>query len=278
MFNLEQSITEWRRQMTVGGVKIPAVLDELEGHLREEVRVQMAGGVSEREAFEAAVAGIGNAKSVRAEFDKIKGAASLPLMISMSVWGMLAALIVFLVLRQMAKGRFGPLMGIHVFAVMMGFLGAFVVGSLGVCYLWRQLFGALSPDRGGLLRRAASVFIQISLAFTVVGYLLGMFYTSKYRGFYWSGSFKEIGALCTILWFVALVVIQQFKRVDEYSLMLLCAGSNVVVAMGWFGAGILVVDPRLTHFLNYWPLEIFVIAHLLFIAMSFGRGLRPVQS
>lgn len=191
MYNLEKEIASWRQRMAAGGIKALAVLDELEGHLREEVRVQMAGGVGEPEAFDAAVARIGNAKSVRSEFDKIKGAASLPLMISMSVWGMLVALIVFLVLRQMAKGRFGALMGMHVFTVTTGFLAAFVVGSLGVCYLWRQMFGALSPDRGGLLRRAASVFIQISLAFTVVGYLLGMFYTSKYRGFYWSGSLRK---------------------------------------------------------------------------------------
>ena len=38
MFNLDQSITEWRRQMLAAGIKTPALLDELESHLRDDVR------------------------------------------------------------------------------------------------------------------------------------------------------------------------------------------------------------------------------------------------
>ena len=278
MHNLEEEIARWRQRMAAGGIKAPAVLDELEGHLRDEIRAQMASGTSECEAFEVAVARIGSAKSVRAEFDKIKGATSLSMMISMAVWGALVGLLVFLVLRQMAKGRLDALLGAHIFTLTTGFVGAFVAGSLGVCYLWRQLFGTLSLDGGASLRGAASVFTRISLVFTVVGFLLGMLWASKHRGGYWLGSFKEIGALGLLFWLAALEAVQRFRRANEHSLMLLFAGSNVIAAMGWFGAAILNVNPELNHFLNYWPLEIFVAVHLLFIAMSFGRGLKPVES
>ena len=40
MFNLDQSITEWRRQMVAGGIQSPRVLDELESHLRDDAEEQ----------------------------------------------------------------------------------------------------------------------------------------------------------------------------------------------------------------------------------------------
>jgi len=50
MFNLEQSIAEWRRQMLAAGVKNPNVLDELEIHLREDVEKQMREGSGAQQA------------------------------------------------------------------------------------------------------------------------------------------------------------------------------------------------------------------------------------
>jgi hypothetical protein len=37
MFDLEQTISEWRRQMLSAGIKTPVPLEELEIHLREDV-------------------------------------------------------------------------------------------------------------------------------------------------------------------------------------------------------------------------------------------------
>jgi hypothetical protein len=70
MFNLNQAITEWRQQMAVGGIKTPAVLDELESHLREEIERQMRSGTSERPAFEVAVRKIGPVNALKNEFKK----------------------------------------------------------------------------------------------------------------------------------------------------------------------------------------------------------------
>ena len=38
MFDLEQSISEWRRQMLAARIPTPVPLEELEIHLREEIR------------------------------------------------------------------------------------------------------------------------------------------------------------------------------------------------------------------------------------------------
>ncbi len=42
MFNLEQSIAEWRQQMLAAGPKNPTPLNELESHLREDMRAILA--------------------------------------------------------------------------------------------------------------------------------------------------------------------------------------------------------------------------------------------
>jgi len=73
MFNLEQSISDWRRRMLAAGVKNPNVLDELESHLREDVERQIQSGSSAEQAFEAAVQRIGQAGSLKREFAKVGG-------------------------------------------------------------------------------------------------------------------------------------------------------------------------------------------------------------
>jgi hypothetical protein len=73
MFNLNQAIAEWRRQMLAAGVKNPNVLDELESHLREDVEKQVREGSSARQAFEVAARNIGQANVLQTEFTKAKG-------------------------------------------------------------------------------------------------------------------------------------------------------------------------------------------------------------
>jgi hypothetical protein len=73
MFNLEEKIADWRRRMLDAGVKTPNVLDELESHLREDVEQQMHSGVNAQQAFEIAVAQIGQAGPLKREFAKVGG-------------------------------------------------------------------------------------------------------------------------------------------------------------------------------------------------------------
>ena len=75
MFDLEQSIVDWRKQMLAAGIKTPAPLKELEIHLREEIVQQMKSGLGEQQAFNSAVQKIGEAPGLKAEFNK----ASTPL-------------------------------------------------------------------------------------------------------------------------------------------------------------------------------------------------------
>jgi hypothetical protein len=73
MFNLEESILEWRRQIMDVGLKNPNVLDELESHLREEAERQVKLGLPPQDAFETAVQRIGEVKTLNHEFKKNTG-------------------------------------------------------------------------------------------------------------------------------------------------------------------------------------------------------------
>ncbi len=68
MFDLEQAIAEWRRQMIAAGIKTPVPLEELEIHLREEIERQLHKGINAQAAFDAAVKQLGHADVLRQEF------------------------------------------------------------------------------------------------------------------------------------------------------------------------------------------------------------------
>ncbi len=73
MFNREQSIAVWRKQMLTAGINSPEPLEELESHLREEIERQMKSGLSlsEQEAFNFSVRTIGQPGELKTEFEKV---------------------------------------------------------------------------------------------------------------------------------------------------------------------------------------------------------------
>src|SRR5689334_10989039 len=73
MFNLEQAISQWRRQMRSAGVRNPDIMDELESHLREDLARRAQSGESEEQAFEGAVRAVGQANLLQHEFAKLGG-------------------------------------------------------------------------------------------------------------------------------------------------------------------------------------------------------------
>jgi predicted membrane channel-forming protein YqfA (hemolysin III family) len=70
MFDLNQAIAEWRKQMLAAGIQTPVPLEELEIHLREEIERQMKSGLSEPQAFEISTRRIGQPQVLQREFKK----------------------------------------------------------------------------------------------------------------------------------------------------------------------------------------------------------------
>ena len=73
MFNLEEKITDWRKQMLATGIQAPVPLEELENHLREEIERQITIGLNGQKAFEAAIQKIGKGNLLNNEFEKVRG-------------------------------------------------------------------------------------------------------------------------------------------------------------------------------------------------------------
>jgi hypothetical protein len=74
VFNLEEAIADWERQMLAAGINTPEALTELETHLRDEVEHQIRSGLSLEQAFDSAVQQLGSADALKAEFTKTSGA------------------------------------------------------------------------------------------------------------------------------------------------------------------------------------------------------------
>ena len=70
MFDLEKAIQSWRAELMGAGLDNPQSLDELEGHLREDLERQMGLGASAQQSFEAARGWLGDAKALKREFAK----------------------------------------------------------------------------------------------------------------------------------------------------------------------------------------------------------------
>jgi hypothetical protein len=69
MFDLEEQITRWRAKMIRTGIRNPAVLDELESHLREGIE-RLRKGLPDDEAFRVAASQLGDGRKLKREFAK----------------------------------------------------------------------------------------------------------------------------------------------------------------------------------------------------------------
>jgi len=101
--------------MLAAGIKAPALLEELESHLRDEIEREMKLGLSlnEQEAFNYAVQKIGQAGAIKTEFERAQGFLSL-------FAGRFASVYDNSVMKKHPVGfgaAIGMLMGIIVFAV-----------------------------------------------------------------------------------------------------------------------------------------------------------------
>ena len=70
MFNLEKSISEWRRQMQAAGIKTSVPLEELEIHLREDIDRLVQSGLSQETAFNISARHLGQPQALKIEFRK----------------------------------------------------------------------------------------------------------------------------------------------------------------------------------------------------------------
>ncbi len=271
MFQLNQAITQWRRQLLAGGINSPEILDELESHLRNEISNLVSSGMTEAEAFQLATSRIGGAAPLRAEFKKLERTSGLPLMIGLGLW--LAALA--MQARNMSYAlSVVPLLFAHIIILSAGYCAAFLTGACGMAYVGYRSLHSLSPIRQRSLGHAAIWFGRLAAGMTLTGLVLGMLWSRKNLGRYWSWNLREIGALCVTIWFVSLSLLQRFGGVSQRGGMLMSIGGNIIVALAWFGAIIAANAPAMRVYTegSHWLLITFFGIHLVFLALGLASS------
>lgn len=266
MFDLERAIAGWRRRMIAAGIKAPVPLDELESHLRDDFRAFLAAGQPEAVAFERAVSHLGDFHSIRAEFRKVPTTSLAAVKIAGGVW--IGAMVLFaaMLLRRMAAGKLSFLLVAHIFCLTAGYVTAFMAGGLAIWRAWSRRSGRLEA---GILR-----FTGTAAALAVLGFFLGMLWSGRHQGSCWNGGAREFGGLCGAAWLAAIWAAQHLFRISERAWTLLCAATNVVIALAWFGVWMWAAGDWTPAILA--PLALFVGFHIGFMAMAMGKEARYV--
>lgn len=153
MFDLEQAIADWRRQMLAAGIKTPVPLEELEIHLREDVEQRMRSGLSTQQAFGIAIKKIGQAPELKMEFKK----ASAPMEMQEVI--KLAGVIFVAVALFCPLFLFLPFLLDHGLSLMAKMLGLAVYATtVAIIVLsWRYNHKFLPVIRNQPLRRAVGI-------------------------------------------------------------------------------------------------------------------------
>jgi hypothetical protein len=145
MFNLEKSISDWRRQMQAAGIKTSVPLEELEAHLRDDIDRLKQSGMSEETAFQISTRQMGQPQILNSEFKK-NGIASG------KRFGIFAVVVaVVMILRVLAVHRgMGPIwkndqLGWILFSAIVLFWGSstvffnFTLGGIREVRLWKLI-------------------------------------------------------------------------------------------------------------------------------------------
>jgi hypothetical protein len=153
MFNLEEKILEWRKQMLSAGIKTPVPLEELEIHLREDIAQQMQSGLSTQQAFGIAVKKIGEALELKREFKKVSAPMEMQRIIK------LAGVICVAVALFCPLFIFLPFLLAHELSLMTKMLGLAVYATTvaTIVLSWRYNHKLLPVIRNQPLRRAVGI-------------------------------------------------------------------------------------------------------------------------
>jgi hypothetical protein len=275
MFDLEKSITKWREQMLASGIQSPAPLDELETHLREEIRTLVSAGTSEDESFRLAAARVGSPNQLSAEFDKPHGTLNLTEMAGRFGLLLIIFLAAVLAVGKWSSGKWNLLLAAHVFCVVVGYFTVLLTGGLGIYHVCSRFFQWQSSSKGTSLNRMAGWLNLLAAGLILAGYALGIIWSKQNLGGYQTDDPRAVGAFYVCLWLFASCAVQRNWQLTPRNTATLCIIGNILVCLAWFGGGMLA---HRYQDANYWPLHALVGGHLLFLLISLAPDAKMAEA
>jgi hypothetical protein len=237
MFDVDRQIHEWRQDQAESLGERPEVLDELEGHLRDEVQRQLHAGQAPEAAWTAALARLGDPRHLAAEFAKVPPAPArwLPARVVLVAEGVAAVGAALLVLTAFWQGRMGPLVAAHVFTITVGYVATFAVGTLAVWSILTRAVRGWDTRRATALRSAGWRLSVAGMALTAVGVALGAWWARDNLGRWWGWDLREVGGMSVLVWYGAMLAALWRSTGGGRLAMFLGTIGNIVVSLSWFG-------------------------------------------
>jgi len=265
MHDLEKLITEWRKS---AAKNINAeTLDELETHLRDTTERLVRSGISLPDAFQQALADLGNMPRIASEFRKLDEPLWLPVKLAIAATALTALLAlvaaIFITERRLGSSLSNLLLAVHVFAVTLGYTLTLLIGGLGICFVSQRCLEDFSTSRLHSIARVSLVLGGIALFLTTLGCFLGAIWAKIEWGRYWAWDPKETGGFSVVVWLACYLVAHRFFKNSARGVLAISMLGNIVVSLAWFG-------PHL-HQLQYGTpmLTIATLVNLAFFAVGF---------
>jgi hypothetical protein len=276
MFDLEQSIRDWRRTMSA---RLPFQRDavaELESHLRDAVHKHQQCGLTLEDCWTASLKQLGDPDLIALEYGKVTACSVWqwrPAQVVLALYAAMALSVAYASSRAFAN-RGDALLAIHVWTITVGYLAVFAVGAIAAyATLTRALRGWTTIETDVFLRTARSI-TTLAVALIATGIILGGIWLRLTSGQFWNFDPREIGGIALLIW-NALVVVLLLRSRDERLEMRLGLAGNAVVGACWFGP-ILLSKPETHGFggislASSTSISVFVLLTLLLGASTFLR-------
>jgi hypothetical protein len=236
MHELEKRIAEWHKS---AATNVSAeTLDELETHLRETTEQLVRSGMNPPDAFQRALAELGNLPRIASEFRKLDEPLWLPVKLAVGVIALVAlilAIFVIVLLDSRGSSPSNLLLAAHIFTVTLGYTLTLLIGGLGICFVSQRCMEDFSTSRLQSIARLSLMLGSIALFLTTLGCLLGAIWAKIEWGRYWAWDSKETGGFSVVVWLACYLVAHRFFKNSERGVLAISMLGNIVVSLAWFG-------------------------------------------
>jgi hypothetical protein len=235
-FDLERQIRAWRETISSDlAERGPEVIDELESHLRDDVEQFVRAGRTPAQAWEGALARLGESPKLAAEFRKSPPALWLPARAAEVLLALCAVVVAIFIASRFGRPRTTVLLASHVFTVAIGYGALLAVGMTAVAAAVARSLGSFGPAQSDAFRRTGARLASLAVGMTLLGIILGAVWAGAHLGRAWGWDARETGGACVLAWSAVLFSYLRWRGVSTDSAVVAGVVGNVVVALAWFG-------------------------------------------